>query len=221
MKVQRRSKDIGLVFVGAIFLVASVICLSTSLVGKSESRRWQAAPSIQEPGDLQAVGEGGDVVIVGPIAPDAPVAEEGLALYERWEHEVEYEDGERESHWRHNYDYDHKPTFDLLFGEREQRMRVRSGFVIFYNPREVMVKEHVKLKGFAPDDVVTVMGNVQSSADPLAVQAEIICGGERERCMKRLSRSSVGPAIGAALMLLIGGGLMWLGLKKHKAPADS
>lgn len=217
--MQRRSRDIGVIFVGAISLMGSVICLLTSLVGKSEFRRWQAASSIQEPGDLQAIGEGGDAVIVGPIAPDTLAAEEGLALYERWEHEVEYEDDERESRWRHNYDYDHKPTFELLVGE--QRVRVRSGFVVFYNPREIMTKEHVKLKGFALGDAVTVLGNVESSADPSAIQAEYICGGERKRCMKRLSRTSIGPAIGAALMFLVGGGLVWLSIRRRKAPAGS
>jgi len=209
----RNKSDTTLVFFGAILLVSSVICLLMSLVGKLEFRRWQAAPLIQEPGDLQVVGEGGDAVIVGSLTLDAQAGKEGLALYERWEHEVEYDDGERKSKWRHNYDYDHKPTFGLPLGS--QRIEVRIAFVIFYNPREVMLNEDVKLKGFAPDDIITVLGSVESSRDPLAVQAKYICGGGREECMKYLARPSVGYAIGAAIIFLIGGVLVGFGVKPY------
>jgi hypothetical protein len=215
MTMRHKSNNTALVFVGAVLLAGSVTCLVASLIGRSELRRWQAAASIQEPGDLQAVGEGGDVVIVGSLAPDAPAAKEGLALYERWEHVVEYEDGKRESRWRHNYDYDHKPTFDLLVGGH--RIRIQNEFVMFYNPREIMPNENVKLKGFAPDDVVTILGSVESTREPLTVEAKYICGGERDRCMRHLSGSSVGPALGAAFLLLVGGGLVGLGVKSWRA----
>lgn len=215
--MNRKSRDIGLIIVGALFLMGSAVCLLTSLVGASESRRWRSTPSVEEPDGFQAIGESGDVVLVGAIVPEVPVSEEGLALYERWEREIEYDEGERESRWRHNYDYDHKPTFDLLLGDH--RVTVQNRFVVFLNPREMIVDEHVKLKGFAPEDVVTVMGTVASSSEPLAVQAETICGGERERCMRRLARSPVGPAIGAGLMVLVGAGMIWLGVRKPKAAA--
>ncbi len=212
--MRNKSNPLTVALVGAFFLVSSVVCLATSLVGQSELRRWEAAPSIQELGQLQRVGEGNDVVIVGTLAPDTPVVEEGLALYERWEHEVKYKDGDRKSRWRHNYDYDHKPTFKLLFND--QRINAQSNFVTFHNPREIMLDRDLKLKGFAPGDALTILGSVVAPAEPATVEAEYICGGEREACLSHFSRSSVGPAIGAALMLLIGGGLLWLALRQFK-----
>jgi hypothetical protein len=47
-------------------------------------------------------------------------------------------------------------------------------------------------------------------------EAEIICGGARERCLQRMSRAPVGPAIGAGLMGLVGGGLVWFGRQRRE-----
>ena len=202
---------------GLISIVFGLFLMSNGLEQNSEFRRWQAAPLIQETGELQAVGSGSDVVMVGSIDLENPTSK-GKVIYTYWEERRDpLEHGRR--YWAHVSAKDYKPSsFQLLLGN--QTVTVQSWQASLRNTQTALISFNTKLEGFALGEKVTVFGTAVSPDAPFKVQANTICGGGSEECLEGLS---VGPSFllkVAPILMLVGGGLIWAGARKSKAPPN-
>ena len=59
-----------------------------------------------------------------------------------------------------------------------------------------------------------------TSNAPFEVQADIICGGSHEECLESLAKNIIVFYIIAAILILVGGGLVWVGIRKLNPPTD-
>jgi hypothetical protein len=219
MKSSSKLNNIAIVIFGLLSFVCSFVLVWGGGVQNDEFERWQDAPLIQETGELQSIAEQGDVIVVGSIDPETPASSEGLALHDYWQQKTQVSGGSRRQTWEHVYASDHKPAFQLLCsGDRP--VTIQSTSAVLLNTREVMVSGSVRHEGFAPGDGVTVFGTTRSSNAPFEVQADIICGGSNEACLESLAKNIVGFYAIAAVLILVGGGLVWVGVRKLRPSTE-
>jgi len=213
IKRYRKVNTIAIFLFGLLCMVGSVICLATSIYEGARHDRWQAAAELKEVGELERVGVGGDVTIVGSVAPWTPAAQEGLALYESWERELDYDGDEERETWNRVFVY--KPDFELLFGGHS--ITIQGERAALQRTRELYQGVDFKLTGFAPGDEVTVMGTVDSLDGGSAVRANIVCGDKRETCLGQMGLMSKIAAVAAAFLALGGVGLGVWGVRRLRA----
>jgi hypothetical protein len=208
----RKFEATGVLIGGLMMIVGGLFLLSNGLEQNNEFRRWQAAPPVQEAGELQAIGSGNDVVIVGSIGLENPTSK-GLALYTYWEERRDSLEGRY--YWAHVSAKDYRPgSFQLSLGN--QTITIRSLRAILKKWQERVIRFNVELRGFTLGEKVTVFGTVVSPDAPFEVRASVICGGGSEGCLEALS---VGPSFllkVAPILMLVGGGLIWAGARKLK-----
>lgn len=203
--------NIAIIVFGVLMIVVSPVCLWGSSVFNEELSRWQAARFIQEAGELATIPKGSNVAIVGSIPPNVAAPREGLAIYEVWK--LAYGVGESKQKWR--VVGGHKPAFELLPGE--QGITIQSARATLYNTREVRVSHDERLEGLAPGSEITILGTLSSSKEPFEVQAEVVCGGGRDECLKQLSSPSIILIVVTVALILAGIGLVWFGLRRLRA----
>lgn len=181
-------------------ILMGLLFLFFSHLQQSHYERWKAAPVVQETGELRTLPNK-DVVLVAIIDPETPTEEHRLALYEYWEYRSHYENGEEEKEWEHIPALDHKPDLTLLFNK--QPVVVQSQDASLHKTTEVRQSRNIELKGLSPGQEVTVLGQVGSPQDPPTIEADIICGGGREGCLRGFSQlSSIFRVIGFVLLAL-------------------
>jgi hypothetical protein len=212
----RRFEATGVIIMGLVMIVGGLFLVSNGLEQNSKFHRWQAAPLVQEAGELQAIGSGNDVVIVGSIDLKNPTSK-GKVIYTYWE---ERRDPlKRRDYWAHVSAKDYKPSsFQLLLGN--QTVTIQSWQASLRNAQEALISFNVKLEGFALGERVTIFGTVASPDAPFEVRASVICGGGSEGCLEALS---VGPSFllkVAPILMLVGGGLIWAGARKSETPPN-
>jgi hypothetical protein len=212
----RRFEATGVIIMGLVMIVGGLFLMSNGLEQNSKFHRWQAAPLVQETGELQAIGSGNDVVMVGSIDLENPTSE-GLAMYTYWEQRRDSLN--REDYWAHVSAKDYRPgSFQLLLGT--QTVTIQSWQASLRKTQETLISFNVKLEGFTLGEKVTVFGTVVSPDAPFEVQASVICGGGSEGCLEALS---AGPSFllkVAPILMLVGGGLIWAGARKLKTPPN-
>jgi len=200
--------NIAIVVFGVLMIVISPVCLWGSSVFNEELSRWQSARFIQEAGELTNIPKGSDVAIVGSIPADTAAPREGLAIYEVWK--LTYGVGESKRKWR--VTDGHKPVFELLLGE--QGIMIQSARATLYNTRRVIVSHDERLEGLAPGSETTVLGTLSSSEEPFEVQADVVCGGGRDKCLKQFSSPSIILVVVTVILVLAGIGVVWFGLRR-------
>jgi hypothetical protein len=205
--------NIAIVIFGLLAFACSFALVWGGQVQNADYERWQDAPLIQQTGELQSHAPGSDVVLVGSIDPGTSASEEGLAMYEYWQQKTHGSGSNRRQTWEHTYSYDYKPTFALL-RDGDQPVTIRSDSALLLNTREVMVGGSVRHNGFAPGDEVTVLGTVRSANAPFEVQANVICGGDSDECLESLAKSVLALYIIAAILILVGGVVVLIGIRK-------
>jgi hypothetical protein len=213
----RRLNAIAIIVFGVLSFACSGVLVAISFTWNDDYERWQAAPVIQEGqevGELQAIGEGSDVVVVGTIDPAMPPSDEGLAIYSYWRRKTTGSGDHRRQSWELVSARGHTPAFHLLLGGQAIMIEPKE-FVDLRNTRESLVSGGAKLIGFAPGDGVTVFGAVISAGVPFEVEASTICGGERQECLEIFARDILVFFIVAAILILIGGGLVWVGVRQY------
>lgn len=212
----RKFEATAVIIMGLLMIVGSLSLMSQGLEQNSEFRRWQAAPLVQETGELHAIGSGGDVVMVGSIDLKNPTSK-GFVIYTYWEQRRDSLN--REDYWTHVSAKDYRPTsFQLSLGN--QTITIQSLRAILKKWQERLIGFNVELRGFTLGEKVTVFGTVVSPDAPFEVRASVICGGGSEGCLEALS---VGPSFLlkiAPILILVGGGLIWAGARKLKAPPN-
>ncbi len=199
---QRKTTNRLIFIVGLFLILIGLFFLFFSHLEQSHYERWKAAAVIREVGELRTL-QGRDVALVATIDPQTPTEEHGLALYEYWEHQTHYKDGEREEEWEHISALDYKPAVNLLL--YEQPIVVRSQDASLQKTTTVRQNNDVKLKGLSPGQAVTLLGQVSSPQDPPTVEADIICGGSRQSCLKQFAQQST-------ILRVIGLGLLAIGI---------
>ena len=211
----RKLNNIAIIIFGLLSFVCSFVLVWGGGVQSDEFERWQAAPLIQGTDELHTVGAQNDITIVGSIDPETPASAEGLAIYEYWETKSQGSGSRRRLVTEHIYARDHKPAFQLLF-DGQTTVTVQSEHAILDNTRDVMISGRVRHHGFSPGDDVTVFGTMLSASAPFEVQADIICGGSHETCLESQAKSIIGFYTIAAILILVGGGLLaLLGLRRR------
>jgi len=216
----RRFEATGAIIVGLAMMVGGAILLAEGCEQGSDARRWRGAPVVgrvdtagvdrASVGELQAIGSGNDVVLVGSIDWGNQVAVEGFVLYDRLERRRDALDGR--DYWTRVSS--HRPAFDVLL--EDQIVTVDSSQAALQAPHVLLAGSDVEYRGFILGQEVTVCGTLVSPDVPFEVQASVICGGSSEGCLADLSGgSSVLLKIGPVLML-IGGGCIGLGLRQLK-----
>jgi len=208
---KRTLNNIAIIIFGVLFIGGSLFCFSIGSFGRTERSRWEAAPLVQEAGELRTMEEGNDVALTGFIAPDTPEVRGGLALFERWKYKRS--SGQRTYYWERILS--HKPAFELLLGE--QRVVVHSAEAALVYAREVRESYRRKLVGFAPGDEVTVLGTVTLASGSPQVHAKYICGSNKEACLKHFSHIWGLTVAAVVLFFLLGGGLIGLGIVRLRA----
>jgi hypothetical protein len=215
----RKLNNIAIVIFGLLSFVCSFVLVWGGGVQNDEFERWQDAPLIQETNELQSIADQGDVIITGSIDPEMPASAEGLALHDHWQLNTRGSGSNRQQTWEHIYASDHKPAFQLL-RDSDQAVTILSTGAVLLNTQEVMVSGSVRHNGFAPGDRVTVFGTIPSSGTPFEVQADVICGGNNEACLESLAKNIIVFYAIAAILILVGGGLVWIGIRKLNPPTD-
>jgi hypothetical protein len=209
-KNPRKINAIAIVIFGVLFVVGSSVCLFVSFVGQEEYDHWRAVSLIQEMDELAAVAQDNDVAVVGTIAPWTPKATQGLAMYEHWESQIKQSGRQKRRVWTMTNSY--RPNFELLLGD--EAISILSNKASLGNTREVTLSANVTLKGLAPGDSATVLGTLVSTDEPFKVQAQAICGGGKEACVERYAEGANFGGIVAAIALLVGGVLIWVGIRQ-------
>ena len=126
----RKFEAAGVIIMGLVMIVGGLFLMSEGYEQNSKFRRWQAAPLIQETGQLQAIGGGNDVVIVGSIDLENPTSK-GLAIYTYWEERRDPLEHGRQ-YWAHVSAKDYRPgSFQLSLGNQTVT-------IIFRNDSEFM-----------------------------------------------------------------------------------
>ena len=212
----RKFEATGVLIMGLVMIVGGLFLLSNGLEQNSGFRRWQAAPLIQETGELPAIGSGNDVVIIGSIDLENPTSK-GLAIYTYWEQRRD--SVERRDYWAHVSAKDYRPgSFQLSLGN--QTITIQSWQASLLKWQEHLISFNVELRGFTLGEKVTIFGTVVSPDPPFELQASVICGGGSEECLEGLS---AGPSFllkAAPILMLVGGGLIWAGVRKLKTPPN-
>jgi hypothetical protein len=202
------------IILGLVMVVGGFILISQGAKENRDFNRWQAALLVQETAELQAIGDGSDVVMAGSIDLKNPVSE-GFVIYNYWEQRRDSLEHGRLS-WERVSAQDYRPAFQLLLGDQE--VMVHSWRAVLYNTQEGLQSFNVKLEGFTLGERVAVFGTVVSPDAPFEVQANVICGGGREECLEGLSAGpTILPKI-AAILILLGGGSIWLGVRGRRTP---
>jgi hypothetical protein len=216
-KNPRQINAIAIVIFGVLFIVGSFVCLFAGFASQDEYDRWQAVPPIREMDELATVAQDSDVAVVGVVAPWTPQATQGLAMYEYWEAQIKQSGSQKRRVWTMTNSY--RPDFELLLGD--EAISILSSKASLGNTREVTLSANVTLKGLAPGDQTTVLGTLASSDKPFKVQAQAICGGSKEACVERYAKGANFGGIVAAIALLIGGVLVWVGIRQLRRLAAS
>jgi hypothetical protein len=211
----RRFEATGEIILGLLAIVGGVFLMSQCSRQNSKFHRWQAAPLVQETAELQAIGGGSDVVMVGSIDLKNPVSE-GFVIYNYWEERRDSLEHGRLS-WERVSAQDYRPAFQLLLGDQE--VMVHSWRAALHNAQEGLRSFNVKLEGFTLGERVTVFGTVVSPDVPFEVRASVICGGGREECLEGFTTACGFSKIGA-ILILVGGGHIWLGVRKRRTPPN-
>ncbi len=205
----RKLNSVAILIFGVLFVLASIVCLLLGFTGQKEYDRWKAVPPIQQIGALEAVAQGSDVAVVGTIAPWTSATVEGFALYQKWECEIKQSGRQKRRVCSMTEAY--RPDFELLLGD--EAVAIRAGKASLGNAREVELVGDARLEGLAPGDEVTVLGTRASTDEP-GVQAQVVCGGGWEACVQRYAESTTFAGIVAAVVLLVGGVLIWVGIRQ-------
>jgi hypothetical protein len=213
MKRASKLNNVAIVVCGLLAFVCSLVLVWGGGVQGEEYERWEAALLLQDAAELRTVGVQSDGVVVGSVDPETPASAEGLAMYEYWKMEIRGSGRSRRRVTEHVPAYDYKPGFRLLFDGQE--VTVQSERAYFRDTQDIMVGGDVWHHGFAPGDGVTVFGTVLSAGE---VQADVICGGNREECLEGFSKQTLVTFIIAAILILVGGGLIWLGIARLRKP---
>jgi hypothetical protein len=207
----------GVMIMGLFLVGFGLFLTSQSSVQSSQFGRWQAAPLVREAGELQTIGSGSDVVIVGSIDLENPVSAEGFVVYDYWEERRDSLDHGRRS-WESVSANKYRPAFQLLLGS--QAIVIQSWHAALHNTQTASIGISVKLQGFSLGERVTVFGTLVSPDEPFEVDADVICGGGNEECLEGFSGVSTSLLTIAVVMVLVGGGLTWAGARKSKTPPN-
>jgi hypothetical protein len=217
----RRLNGIAIVLVGLLSFVCSaglVIVGSTLNAGYD---RWQAALVVeqaQQANELSSVTDGRDVVLIGTIDPVMETGTEGLAIYNYWRRRVSGTGASRRHSWEYTAALSNHPTFRLLVGDDQGFFVQSRGLLDLRLTRDAWIDGSGKVSGFAPGDGVTVFGTVASTVPPLQIRANAICGGEYQKCLETFSRDVRVLFIVAGVLILAGGGVIWVGIRQLRDP---
>jgi hypothetical protein len=207
----RRFEATGEIILGLLAIVGGLFLMSQCSGQNRDFNRWQAAPLVQETAELQAIGGGSDVAMVGSIDLKNPVSE-GFVIYNYWEQRRDSLEHGRQ-YWADVSAKRYRSAFQLLLGN--QTITVQSWDASLLNARDRLISFNVKLEGVTLGERVTVFGTAVSPDAPFEVQASVICGGSREECLEGFP-TACGFSKIAAILILVGGGHIWLGVRKRR-----
>jgi hypothetical protein len=210
---KRTFESAASIITGLLAVVGGLFLIGQALVSHNKFDRWQAAPLVRETGGFQATSSGSDAVVVGSIDLKNRVTAEGLVVYnqmKQYSAPLRY----RRRYWTQVSSG--RTAFQLRLSD--QTIMVYSERAALLNAQEVLTSLDTKYEGFGPGQRVTVFGTVVSPRAPFEVRANMICGGNGEECLEGFSTASTSFLQMAAIVILSGGGIIWLGARKPRTP---
>jgi hypothetical protein len=204
---ERASANFAVIVFGLLAVGAAIFCFVKAGRAYAEARRFSNVPPIEDLATFRAKSEGDDVALLGTTHPSNPIIGRDLVYYERW-HYVRSAN-RRTYHWAHAADS--KPP--LVLALRDGAVLIQGGDAQLWSRREVKLQDNVKLIGLSRDDVVTVMGTVNSTSDPPMVSALFVCGGQDQDCRRGHIGSAYVWAIPGVLALAFGVFMVYAALK--------